>query len=344
MATVTSKSVSPDHDTTGKPSESFSEAQQLVIERINRAGHRLDLHVFTNPRLSIGRAYNQAYILDDEYVDAQHMQLRFEAKTGELTCIDLGSCNGVKIEPKVGRTFVVAGACKLHSGDTVVIGRTRLRVSLGFQPVPPAHSLRRHDRLIHALSIWPIAALLIAAVIALSVIDMFIESPVSDQLWKHGLSASYIVLAAFIYAGIWALIGRLLKGEGRFTTQLILGLSSLIAVSIGYRALSWLAYHWPFPQFWQVAYPVAAAVGLFFLVYASSSMAMRLPAVGRLVLASFMPVIIAIGVLLNHVDRPENVNRVNYHKELVRPVLNYRSTVSSEDFVKKQRGSFPQQD
>lgn len=70
---------------------------------------------------AIGRAQSARVILDDTSISAQHALLR--PIDGNWTIEDLGSRNGTMVNGRL-----IAGAAQLQCGDSIQLGRVRLRL------------------------------------------------------------------------------------------------------------------------------------------------------------------------------------------------------------------------
>lgn len=99
-----------------------------------RERHRLD-----GVPLTIGRALDNAVVLDDAHVDARHARAE-QQPDGSWVLVDLGSVNRMR----VGRA-APSDRITLTPGLSVTIGRTTLRVRDDLAPVPPAVPLPRAD-------------------------------------------------------------------------------------------------------------------------------------------------------------------------------------------------------
>ncbi len=312
-----------------------SQSMAIVLERINRSGQVSAIQSFNQPTVNVGRAYDQDYIVDDAYVDALHARLVVSADDMTLTCIDLGSVNGIRIEPRLGKPFRVMGTAQLHSGDTIMIGRTRLRVMQGFQPVPPARAMTARHQGVRWLNQWRLALSLLAVLVMLFALDNYLDMPLQKHLARYVTESVYVAIACLIYAGFWSLINRSSRGDARFALHVVVACGGLLVLLIGHWALLWLRYHFASAVFWSFAQPVIVAAYLFAAAYVSVRLATRMGKVGVALLASILPLLMLASVLLKYYEKPR-LHDVNYQRELVSPVINLRPSISSHDFVAKQ--------
>jgi len=202
---------------------------QLIVEVLDGRGavrHRVD--VIALPA-TIGRAYDSAVVLDDPYVDPVHA--RIVASDGWLAIEDAGSTNGIR----AGRGEAVARV-DLASGDTVRVGRTVLRFVDASRPLAP--TLADRQRATTASASWatrPMVAwsVLIATMVLIVVGELFAADnrPVTSTVLS--LLLGWILLVG-VWAGIWAVINRIVVHRFRFLAHMAIGsLAGDIAIVFG---------------------------------------------------------------------------------------------------------------
>ncbi len=166
--------------------------------------------------LTLGRSYENDLVLDDPYVDGTHARIVAD-DAGTTMIEDLGSVNGLGTPGRPGRQARLA----LTAGIEIRIGRTTLRVRDTADPVPAA----RPDPTAHALpaaSRWGWIdsaggrlAVSAAAILAIAVhawLGSYSRTGASDAT---GAAMAYVLLAA-IWAGIWAIAGRVVVHRFNF--------------------------------------------------------------------------------------------------------------------------------
>src|SRR5262249_19207708 len=112
--------------------------KKLVLEITSHAGDGSITHrmIETFPA-TVGRGYHNDIILSDPHVSAQHVRIEFDGEGWSIK--DLGSENGLVINEKSYKD----GLARLHSGDTVRIGRTEIRAFDPQHPVPKERKLQK---------------------------------------------------------------------------------------------------------------------------------------------------------------------------------------------------------
>lgn len=315
----------------------------LIIERINKAGHVLARDKFECDVINIGRGLDQAIIIDDEYVDASHLQLIYDKSNQTIACTDLASCNGISVEPLIGIKKRLLGHAKLNSGDVLVIGRTRLRVLLSEAQVPPAQKLTFWHDCIYRLSIWPTVVFCALLLTALITMEAYLNLPNVDFVEKYISQGLYTLLVAFVYAGIWALIARALSGEGRLITQLLFVLLVLLILQLLGLIVPWLSYHLPAEYFWLWFGKGLLAAAAFIAIYISAKMATKLGRWPLIFLASVIPVAITVNTFLDTMNGL-NVNKVPYQKNLVAPAFNIRAKLTATELLQQADALYQEAD
>ncbi len=316
----------------------------LVVERVNRSNHALGLRKFSDMDVSVGRGFDQCLIVDDPFVDPQHLLLSLDEQTHNILCVDLGSKNGVFIEPVIGRRYRVHGKSQLTSGDVIILGRTRLKVCHSAHHVAEAEMLTLGHRWVYAFSTWPIVVLMALLIATLSIVESYLNLPLSTALKRYALESLYTVAAVFCYGVAWASIGRALRGDGRLVTQVLIAGGGAIALSLLGFIEPWFAYHFPAEAFWAVANEILKAGVFFMAILKSVGMATRVSMLGRMTAALLVPGAMLLNLVIAHMDRPESEPRVPYQRVLVAPAGNIRPTMESKVFIDKAKGLYGEVD
>lgn len=205
----------------------------FFIETLARNGDVLHRHRVNALPITIGRGYNNDFILDDAHTAATHALVE-AAEDGGLVMRDLGSQNGIVVHGR--RQSVVP-----IDGSTVVrLGHTRLRVRDAAFPVEPEVT----DTTMHA---WEGG---VPALAGLALIAMFVG--VTEALADTGnfQAIRYLLVIAsgigigMVWSGFWALANRLFGGHARLGRHLFILGTGLVSIG-AWKALSGvLAYAW----------------------------------------------------------------------------------------------------
>lgn len=206
---------------------------------------------------TLGRAYDADVILDDPFVDPRHARLRPDGN-GAFTVEDLGSVNGL---------FPGGGGARqrlldVRPGDTFRIGRTTLRVCDASQAVAPAlvDRERAGSRLTGALGV-PASLALCALALALLSLYTWLGSYERIGLARIVSDSLPGLVAIAVWAGAWALAGRIVTHRFAFLQHMAVAAAMTIAVALVATATEWLGFFFPATDAFGVL-ESAASVGL----------------------------------------------------------------------------------
>ena len=218
---------------------------KFIIEVIHPLRFLREYKTFEGPEVRIGRGYGNDLILEDPHVSAQHLIVRSGSAIG-----------GPRHEPggrrlqgrrrgkgeSVRTIFSVVEQARLGSGDEIVIGRTRLRFLSPGHPVAatklliPTHPFfQRIEKPVNAWSILLVCTMIFTAhVYMTSLEDVSIPKLASGSLG--------FLFTAFMWAGLWAFAGRMIKHKTQFAAQLSLSLLFLVTGLMFINISEYLGY------------------------------------------------------------------------------------------------------
>jgi hypothetical protein len=163
--------------------------------------------------LTIGRGLEADVVLDDPFVAPVHATVTL-GPDGVPRLSDRQSQNGLLID---GRRMHGAQDLPLPGG-LVQIGRTRLRVRSGVQPLPP----ERPDRQA-GMDIRPWHAIAGgAACAAIALYLVWLEIP-RDFAPAAAMALVLGGLSSLVWIAVWALLSRVMAGEWRWMTHAAIG-------------------------------------------------------------------------------------------------------------------------
>ncbi len=206
--------------------------------------------------LTVGRALDNAVVLDDPHVDAHHARIE-RGPDGTLVVVDLGSVNQLGTAGGRGTRAV------LVPGSTVALGRTLLRLRDSDAPVPPAVPLaavpagggRWFERTAGRVG-------LVAAALALAGLDTWLEATERGAATATLSNVIFFAVAGLVWAGVWSVAARAVLGQFRFVAHLsvaALGYLGVLALAV---LDSWGQFLLPAARFFA---PVYAGLHLFLL-------------------------------------------------------------------------------
>lgn len=185
---------------------------KLILEIISPSGKTRDLRVFDGTAVRIGRGYGNDLILQDSYVSAQHAVVSCIAE-GKIEIVDVDSENGIQLLPSGEKIIKVA---LLESGATVMVGHTKIRVLLPEHPIVPTQTLNKQDNSnssISRLSHW----YALVGFITIYFFHIATHYPYVPLLVSQIIFWEFIlILGMCLWAGTWAILGRLIRQQSRF--------------------------------------------------------------------------------------------------------------------------------
>ncbi len=197
----------------------------LIIEEINRSKRVIQRHRFKDAsRIRIGRALDNDIILSEPHVSPYHMELQLTAE-GHWIVRDLDSCNGVRSN----RRKILATGTEVESGDTLLLGRSYIRIWDEQHPVEDAWPLHSVEDFFHAISsIWFVMLLLGTFLVGeWQLANLQNYQDVSPSRLINELI--YELLFIFGWASLWSLSGRITRHESRFMSHLAVSLIAAMA-------------------------------------------------------------------------------------------------------------------
>ncbi|MCA1855057.1 FHA domain-containing protein [Massilia oculi] len=197
-----------------------------TVEILARNGEVLHRHRAHSLPIRVGRAYDNDFILDDEYAAAHHAVIEADPD-GALLMRDLGTRNGLNHGRKRVQQLELGG-------DTVVrMGHTSLRVRPADFPVPA--ELR--DRTMHGWEgLLPgLVGVLLAGLVALLLTWLFDAQPF--ELLNYVLAPAAGIGAALLWSSLWAFMNRLFGRYTRLGRHLFIFGCGMTAL-VGFRLLA----------------------------------------------------------------------------------------------------------
>ena len=205
----------------------------LIVEVLDRDGEVRLRHPLGDGPLTIGRGFDNDIVLDDPYADVRHARI-VRGEDGAAVLEDLGSVNALG-GPDGRRVTRIALVAKLE----VRVGRTRLRFQDPSAALPPALPDQPAERL--RVPVWltrPWGQLVVCAVGAgVTAWDAWSDSYGASQANAGLYAALGLGFLVLLWAGIWALAGRLVVHRARYLAHVAL-VSGVIALMVVY---GWIA-------------------------------------------------------------------------------------------------------
>ncbi len=183
---------------------------------MTRGDSSASISKISDQRTRLGRAYDNDVIISDPFVAAHQFELVKLEEHYQLNITE--SANPVFRNHKL----LESESCVLNPGDSVVVGKTRIDMLRADANVAPTKQ--------QFMSSWQLSskvspAVAIGTLLGCSGIDaaMTYWQTSSTLQWREpAYLALFSVGMIFVWAAIWALVGRLLKHQSLFFVQLFL--------------------------------------------------------------------------------------------------------------------------
>lgn len=262
--------------------------EAIVLQVEARHGRVAETVRSVGDSLRVGRAYDNDLILTDPHV-APH-QLHFCREGQQWFFAVTEQVNPVFLN----KQRVTESRSPVNPGDEITVGRTRLHIYPVDHAVEPTRKLMVSN--LRALEnhgpFLPVLALLGVSLVDL-VINYFYSS--TNLKWLEPVyTVLFSALVCVVWAGLWAIAGRILRQQHHFGLQLIVvsGFSLLMTVlSLAANFVAFYTFNAAVEEFFSWAIYAAALLILFRLNF------MIATNVQRPLLASFIATSLLLGVV-----------------------------------------------
>lgn len=232
---------------------------QVIVEVLDGRGRVHSRARLTQFPATIGRGFSSDVILDDPYVDAEHLRL-LVGEDGGLVMEDMRTMNGTFESGNRVRATRIA----MRPGLELRVGRTHLRFQDAEQPAPPALPIRGegfYSRLSDPRIAIPTAIVLVIWF----GISGWLGAYERDEMSKQFMTGVYIFLFALVWAAAWALGSRVILQRFNFVAHLTLAGLLLLAFEVVSVVSTWLGVMLPHTHIdtalsWIAGLPLAFAL------------------------------------------------------------------------------------
>lgn len=301
---------------------------KIIIEEVNRLGHVISRHKHDQLPITVGRGYQNDLILSDPFVSPEHVVIT-ESENGWLV-EDKNSENGIKL--KLHSTHSQAN--HLHSGDEIILGRSRLRLLSPQHPVSETHLLPTRASLPKIISQPAIATATVVVTLAILILDAQLTS--TKQLGFDKLLANSLptFIFALVWAGIWTFVGRVITHRASFLPHFIAALMIFLISMLTATLTEYITYNSSgelistLIEFLIVGFSLA---GLFYINLSNSTNISR-----RSILVTSHSVawsMLLVGLFMQYVNQPEFRASPDYPTELKAPFAKLATSKTSDQFL-----------
>ncbi len=198
------------------------------VEHLHRDGTVLARLPVTGTHCSIGRALDNALVLNDPHCAAYHAQLRI-ADDGTAALHDLDTKNGIRAPRGKRQARYPVTDDAIYS-----LGNSHIRIRNSAWALAPELHLSHRP-------VWPFAVLALALVLGHSAWELWLND-LSDKTPPYLSTLSGVAAAMCIWSAMYALLGRLLTGVDRFFTHLLIASCAYLAATLIGNGLKLLAF------------------------------------------------------------------------------------------------------
>jgi hypothetical protein len=197
---------------------------EVIIELISRNNKVQSLHKLSGDTITIGRAYDNDLVLQEEHTSPYHVEI-IQSESGGLLLIDQDSINGIRDR----KNKKLDSQVSLNSGDVVTIGKHLIRVILPNHPVENAKRLNIFEDITRHLNQWYLA-LFSAFLFFISMLIKSYFTSVTEIIWsKQFATALLVTIALMLVPLLISLSARVFKKEVKFFTAIVFSFAMFVA-------------------------------------------------------------------------------------------------------------------
>jgi len=214
----------------------------LILQTGVRHGRVAELTRSREGKLCVGRGFDNDLVLTDAYVAPRQIEFRRDGAHWLMVVLD--HTNPVFLNDRK----VAQQAVAVSEGDTVTVGRTRLTVHSSEHPVEGTRKLLLANWLTRD-SGSPVTPLLFLVAAALLDLGLTWAESATNLKWGDLIYGQlWAVVIVLLWAGIWALVGRVVRHQHHFGLQLITAACVMFFASVFALGAEYLAFPFHHPH------------------------------------------------------------------------------------------------
>lgn len=311
---------------------------EVVVEVLNH-GSRVVEHKRQQGKVCrIGRAYDNDVIISEPHVCAHHAKL-WQDENDRLWLTDTGSMNGIRSR----RYQKLQGDIEVKSGDEFLIGLARIRFYQPDHRLPATLGLGIMDSALQYFS-KPLPFMMQLLVLFSSLLLLEYYRFYQPFAWKDFLPLvlSAPILAVF-WAGIWAFIGRVVRHEPRFITQMAVAVAYITSIEWLTVIIENLAFNANSNNLVQVLSYLSHALLFSLLIALNLRVATHIAGIWRWVVACSTGVLLVVSVLLSQfLLQAEFETQPQYSGVLQPPMARWQTPVELPQLFELMKKQLPQ--
>ncbi|WP_286263368.1 FHA domain-containing protein [Thalassotalea atypica] len=186
---------------------------EVIIEQLTRGHKLIGCHKFSQPDITIGRAYSSDLIVSDPHVCPKHLQLHFD---GEQWLIDdQSSINGSYLEQSKAPVKQYA----VQSGDVICFGKSMVRIVFPEHPIAETIEFSPFEQLVD-FARQPIVLITnIALFVLVAAWIFYINKPMEVNFTQLAVPAIGMALGFSMWPAMVALVSHFTKNDARVLHQ-----------------------------------------------------------------------------------------------------------------------------
>lgn len=309
---------------------------ELIVEQVSRSKKVLSRHQMIGPHISIGRGFDNDIILNDPYVDPNHLLLTVNQE-GRWLAKDEDTTNGsyFENESKLNHPRPV------HSGEVVAIGKSFVRFIYPDHPVAPTMRLSGLESLLNWLGSPLILAGVFCFYLSLLLLSFYMGAVTEIKTSQMFTNVFAKVLMVSLLPMMFAFLARLFKHEARIVTQLVVwyGFFTLFLLvdSIG-ELISFNS-----SQIWlssSIVF-VAEVMLIFALLWLAFYIAFHQRPLRRLIMVSSLTLgMLSLSYLYSSSNSSDFSVKPSYDNTLLAPEFAIKEPVSVSEFIDRSEAIF----
>lgn len=307
--------------------------EKLIIQQNKRQGRLSEFIKSSGDSLTLGRGFENDITLSDHFIAEE--QICFNYIDGHWVLKLLDMTNPVLINDKrISRDGVT-----VENGDQLLIGRTHLVLLLSNHPIEHTRKLMLSNWMYHKILryVLPLLMLLISACIAVFSEYQELTGKIHwGQLTAGGLSYALFII---LWAGSWALVGRLLRHKPHFFVQLFYTSLTMTGFTVGALFSGYVEYITTASLFaavieWGFLLFILGMLLKYNLTYATELK--KRGWISFSVIAAFM----LFSVATTYLEKRDFSSRADYSKTLKPPLVKWLSDTSIDDYMNDVEAQF----
>ncbi|MCP3688713.1 MAG: FHA domain-containing protein [Gammaproteobacteria bacterium] len=211
--------------------------ETLILQIGGRPGQSNELVKYSGEDIGIGRGFDNRVILNDPFVAPN--QASFQYVDGVWYFENLDQLNRVLLNNE----YLDSQRVSLQSGDRLVLGRTEIQVFSPDHAVSPTRKLLLSRWLHHHSTgfMVPLLAMVICNLMDFSMDHLL--GAIREVEWKSSVvSLLWLNLILLVWAGAWAITGKLIRHQYHFGQQIIITAGGLIGIIFVIPVFDYIAF------------------------------------------------------------------------------------------------------